>query len=157
MDIKDPYWIELSDDRNMKQLEEDLRYHAEKIGTNIPVLIVLGSTHNYKPMKEVCYKVGFVSQGIRTTTIKKNSPPVFAKVLKQFITKSGFALYKVNFPKYFYEKPTMLIGLDVCHKNTSSIVGFCATYDSDFTQYYSEFFDQKKIKEIVHNMEDMMI
>ena len=47
-------------------------------------------------------------------------------------------------------KDTMILGLDVCHKGSRSIVGFCATYNSTFTQYYSSSFVQpRKGQEIV--------
>ena len=73
------------------------------------------------------------------------------------LAKAGNALYKVKFNEMFYKKKTMLLGLDVCHKGTSSVVGFCASFDKDFTQYYSQFFDQQKIKEIVDKFGDLMM
>mmetsp|Transcript_8381 Transcript_8381/g.11013 ORF Transcript_8381/g.11013 Transcript_8381/m.11013 type:complete len:160 (-) Transcript_8381:372-851(-) len=45
-------------------------------------------------------------------------------------------------------KQTMLVGIDVCHDGPKSIVGFCATMNSNFSKYHSSTFYQDKNKEV---------
>jgi hypothetical protein len=35
-------------------------------------------------------------------------------------------------------KNTMLVGIDVCHKGKQSVIGFCATYDTNLCKYYTK-------------------
>ena len=49
-------------------------------------------------------------------------------------------------------KGTMLVGIDVSHADSKhSIVGFCASYNSDLSHYYSDIIKQKRGQEIVDN------
>ena len=41
-------------------------------------------------------------------------------------------------------KRLMLVGIDVCHEGTHSIVGFAASVNAEMTQYKSDCFVQKK-------------
>jgi len=59
----------MPDDRNLRVLEEDLKYYSETYGFGIPIVLVLNNSHSYKPLKEMCYKYGFVSQGIKVQSI----------------------------------------------------------------------------------------
>ena len=43
----------------------------------------------------------------------------------------------------------MLIGIDVCHAGTNSVVGFVATTNNQFTSHYSDIIIQPKFVEIV--------
>ena len=43
----------------------------------------------------------------------------------------------------------MLIGIDVCHAGSNSIVGFVATTNTSFTSHYSDIIIQPKYVEIV--------
>lgn len=47
-------------------------------------------------------------------------------------------------------KKTMLVGIDVCHKGKSSIIGFCASYDEHMCKYFTQTCPQEvKGKEII--------
>ena len=49
-------------------------------------------------------------------------------------------------------KGTMLVGIDVSHASKDhSIVGFCASYNSNLSHYYSDIIKQKRGQEIVDN------
>jgi aubergine len=43
----------------------------------------------------------------------------------------------------------MLLGIDVCHSGPQSVVGFCASINTEMSQYYSEKIVQKRGQEIV--------
>ena len=47
-------------------------------------------------------------------------------ILRQMNIKMGGELYQLQMPKQC-SKNTMIIGLDVCHKGSKSIVGFCCS------------------------------
>jgi len=70
-----------------------------------------------------------------------------AALLRQINAKAGGDLYHLTLPKLPH-KHTMLVGIDVCHFGPKSIVGFCATLNADFTQYFSQVWYQTKNKEI---------
>ena len=62
-----------------------------------------------------------------------------SELLKQLSAKAGGDLYHITLPKLKY-KHTMLVGMDVCHYGYKSIVGFCATLNSNFSKYYSQIY-----------------
>ena len=73
-------------------------------------------------------------------------------------SKVGGDLYHLKFPDALLKKRTMLIGIDVCHAGPQSIVGFSASYNTEMSQYYSDFLIQKKGQEIVQdNMKDSIM
>lgn len=46
---------------------------------------------------------------------------------------------------------TMLIGLDVSHGGSKSVVGFAASINPQMSQYYSEYFIQSKNQELIRD------
>jgi len=70
-----------------------------------------------------------------------------SELLKQMNVKQGGDIYQVAMP-VLPKKHVMLIGIDVCHDGPRSILGFCATLNSAFSQYFSMSYYQEKGKEI---------
>ena len=60
----------------------------------------------------------------------------------------------MRMPEFMSKNQVMVIGIDVCHAGGESIVGFTATTDDLFTQYYSNIILQGKGKEIVEQKLD---
>jgi aubergine len=89
-----------------------------------------------------------ISQVIAARTVRKMNLSVATNVLKQINSKLGGDLFHLNFTKELSVN-TMLIGLDVCHAGSKSIVGFCASINRTMSQYYSEKLVQSKGQEIV--------
>lgn len=61
----------------------------------------------------------------------------------------GGDLYQLQFPKKMDSMLTMLVGIDVCHAGSKSIVGIAATVNPQLSQYYSNYVVQPKGQEIV--------
>ena len=51
----------------------------------------------------------------------------------------GGDLYNLKFPAKMDNMRTMLIGIDVCHAGSKSVVGFSASVNKDMSQYYSDY------------------
>jgi len=60
----------------------------------------------------------------------------------------------MRMPDFMSKNKVMVIGIDVCHAGGESIVGFTATTDDLFTQYYSNIIMQTKGKEVVEQKLD---
>ena len=58
-------------------------------------------------------------------------------------SKMGGDLFNISFPKELLPK-TMIMGVDVCHQGSNSIVGFCASINKEMSQYHSQKLFQKK-------------
>ena len=55
----------------------------------------------------------------------------------------------MKLPMFCMKSKVMLIGIDVCHAGTNSVVGFVATTNNQFTSHYSDIIIQPKFVEIV--------
>ena len=73
---------------------------------------------------------------------------IASNLLKQINSKLGGDLYCLKVPPQVSQY-TMLIGIDVCHSGSKSIVGFCASFNKELSQYYSQCIVQKKKQEII--------
>ena len=116
---------------------------------------------------------GIISQAMMAETVvnnPKNMMPVCGNIFKQMFCKLGNTQWKVD-PKKKVTNPnflkgaekTMFVGVDVSHdkkikgafssptspNDSSSVVGFCATYDNDFSQCNSWMSRQGKDEEYV--------
>eukprot|EP01097_Dermamoeba_algensis_P011811 TRINITY_DN92_c0_g1_i6.p1 TRINITY_DN92_c0_g1~~TRINITY_DN92_c0_g1_i6.p1 ORF type:complete len:708 (-),score=135.14 TRINITY_DN92_c0_g1_i6:114-2237(-) len=93
------------------------------------------------------------SQCVLLKTIKKNLS-VVSKIAQQMCAKINGKLWK---PEARLAN-TMIVGMDVCHDTApggrKSVVGFCATMDESFTEYYSrEIIQNASKKEIVETLD----
>ena len=59
-------------------------------------------------------------------------------------SKMGGELYNIAFPPEISKKKVMIMGIDVCHAGSSSIVGFCASINEKMSKYFSASINQKK-------------
>lgn len=64
-------------------------------------------------------------------------------------SKSGGDLFNMQFPQVLSSLRTMLIGIDVCHSGSKSVVGFAASTNPTLSQYFSDYLVQPKGQEIV--------
>ncbi|KAN0023822.1 hypothetical protein ACTFIV_008209 [Dictyostelium citrinum] len=82
------------------------------------------------------------------------------KLKQQVIAKLGFAPWGINQPIFngVIPRKTMTIGIDVGHNSDmkgNSVVGFVATIDDNFHNYFSSSFFQKRPgKEIIDSLEE---
>jgi len=113
------------------------------------VMVVLQREQNYEMVKEVMLTYGIPSQVITARNGSKFNLSKASNILRQVNSKAGGDLYHLKFPEVFAKKRTMLIGIDVCHAGSQSVVGFSASINKQMSQYYSNFIVQKKGQEIV--------
>lgn len=113
------------------------------------VMCILSYENNYPAFKEVCLKYQLPSQCITFRNARKFNISIASNVLRQVNSKAGGDLYTLAFPEALSKKRTMLIGIDVSHSGAQSVVGFSASVNSSMSQYYSDFFVQKKGQELV--------
>lgn len=146
--VEEPSWIEVSDFRDHRQFEDQLKTYLKTNGTPVLVVLMLSHEKQYSLYKNICYNSNVVSQVIAGKTVRRMNLSVASNVLKQMNSKLGGDLFNLNFSKEMTPY-TMLIGIDVCHAGRQSIVGFCASINKNLSQYYSEKIVQKKGQEIV--------
>ncbi len=146
--MEDPYEIYVQKESNTKELENEL-LHYMKGGPPDFVLCLLSYENNYAAFKNLMFHNKLPSQVIKYSNAKTFNLSKASKVLIQVNAKLGGDTYRLQFPQILEKKRTMLIGIDVCHSGSQSIVGFCATYNPEMSQYYSAIYLQKKNQEIV--------
>lgn len=93
----------------------------------------------YNAVKRICCsEIGIPSQVIVSRTISKPEKlqSITQKIALQINCKLGGACWAIDIPL----KNTMIVGIDVYHekgKQMSSVVGFVASMDKTFTEWYS--------------------
>jgi aubergine-like protein len=148
--VEEPTWFELDREDNTDLFDEYLGTFVKTKGTPLIVMIVLRCEYLYAKYKNICYKYNVVSQVISARTCRKFNLSVASNVMRQVNSKLGGDLYNLAFSEEVSQN-TMLIGIDVCHCGDNSIVGFCASINQEFSQYYSQKIVQKRGQEIVSN------
>ena len=154
MRVENPIWIELADERDKKEIKRHLlnyMMNARDAPFRHPLMcvVILGNESNYPIFKEVFQEYRICSQVVTRRNGDKFNLSKATNVLKQVNSKIGGDLFYMKFPDAIKTMRTMLIGIDVCHKGPQSIVGFACSINKEMSQYYNEYFIQKKGQEIV--------
>ncbi len=63
--INMPQFVEIPHEKDMRSLDEQLKDCVREFGIDIPVLVLLSQSYNYKPIKEVIYSHKLISQVMR--------------------------------------------------------------------------------------------
>lgn len=109
------------------------------------IVIALLDRDLWKEYKIIFDKYGILSQVIRKSTAESDRFLMKASsILKQINSKVGGDLYYLKFPAQIQEKLTMVIGIDVCHSGSRSVVGFTASVNREMSQYFRAYFYQPK-------------
>jgi hypothetical protein len=103
------------------------------------VVILLRDERNYTGYKELMQKFRMPSQVITRQNAFKFNLSKASNILRQINSKMGGDLYTLKFPQKMDNLRTMLIGLDVCHAGSKSVVGFSASINKEMSQYYSDY------------------
>ncbi len=152
--VQEPYYIELSDERDRAQLEGELSHYMmpQKGGPfRHPKMVVclLKNEGNYPMFKEVMHHFRLPSQVVTVRNAFKFNLSKATNILRQINSKVGGDLYTLRFPDRMKTMLPMLLGIDVCHAGPQSIVGFSASINRDMSQYFSDYIVQGKGQEIV--------
>lgn len=135
VEIEEPVWAELNS-MNLKALDG----YKSVLKNCEGLFLILPREDQYSDLKKyVNNTLKIPSQFILAQTLlkSKNMFGVARNVFKGLQAKMGNDLFNLKFSKPATSKKTMLIGIDVCHKESQSIVGFCASYNNEMSQYYS--------------------
>ncbi|XP_026821095.1 piwi-like protein Ago3 isoform X2 [Rhopalosiphum maidis] len=111
----------------------------------------------YNAVKRICCsEIGIPSQVIISRTLSKPDKlqSITQKIALQINCKLGGACWAIDIPL----KNTMIVGIDVYHekgKQMSSVVGFVASMDKTFTEWYSVAAMQRSThQELMKSMQD---
>ncbi|XP_025198064.1 piwi-like protein Ago3 [Melanaphis sacchari] len=111
----------------------------------------------YNAVKRICCsEIGIPSQVIISRTLSRPDKlqSITQKIALQINCKLGGACWAIDIPL----KNTMIVGIDVYHekgKQMSSVVGFVASMDKTFTQWYSVAAMQRSThQELMKSMQD---
>ena len=96
-------------------------------------LVVLDDESVYKMYKQVFGEYQIPSQVVTCRLGKKFDLSKASNILKQINSKTGGNLYHMVFPNKLEQMRTMLIGIDVCHAGSHSIVGFAASNNREMS------------------------
>ena len=131
MKVCDPYFIETDSERNLKQVEDELIYYMTEESGEFKhpkiVVILLGYENNYPAYKKLMQKYRLTSQCLTRNNASKFNYAKAVNILRQMNSKMGGDLYSLQFPKKMDSMLTMLVGIDVCHAGSKSIVGLACT------------------------------
>lgn len=145
--VREPLWIEVTNSANTKEFEAQLdKILKEKFKTSRPLIIMMlvPRENQYKDFKSVCYARNIPSQVISYNLARRFNLIIGSNLLRQMNSKMQGDLFNVKFAQEVTKQHTMLLGIDVSHGGNKSIVGFCATYNRELTQYYSQRIVQNK-------------
>lgn len=115
----------------------------------IIVLVVLGHESNYPMYKLTFDKYRMPSQVVTAKNARSFNASKASNIIRQMNSKSGGDLFEMQFPAVMKSLRTMLIGIDVCHAGSKSVVGFAASTNPALSQYFSDYLVQPKGQEIV--------
>lgn len=146
-------WMELQREGNVRELNEVYENFMQQQGGKKPALVVciVDRETNYACFKNFFASKNIPTQCVRKMNAEKGNMSVVSNVLKQMNPKVGISNYRVSVPKSVHAH-TMILGIDVCHKPSLSIVGVAASYDAEFMNYCGNYLTQKKGKEIVDDL-----
>lgn len=101
------------------------------------VFVLINRPEEKARIKKWLDEKGYVSQFI-TTNIKRNMAKmgIFTNLLRQINAKLRLDLYRITLPQKITQEVTMFVGIDVCHKGRTSIVGLAASSNAHATQHY---------------------
>jgi hypothetical protein len=132
--VQEPFWVELEREDDQEELESWLLEYligAEEESQTFrhPTICVavLGYENNYPMYKLTFDKFRMPSQVITSKNARRFNPSVASNILRQINSKVGGDLFTMKFPDCFSKMKTMLIGIDVCHAGSRSVVGFAAS------------------------------
>lgn len=148
--VEEPEWIGLDNFNSTEVFEEALDDTIKKLkGTPLQIVLMMLPHENlYPKYKKICYSRGLLSQVLAFKSFSRFNHSIASNVLRQMNSKIGGDLYNLKFDNSL-NPFTMLVGIDVCHSGSQSIVGFCATINKQLSQYYSERIAQNRNQEIV--------
>jgi len=149
--INEPEWVEMNDrSNNAEDWTETVNDYMKKNKYQFVLFFLDRNDFLYKNLKKHSLsEKGYISQVVKTFSIRKNTLSVCSKILIQLNNKLGGETYRVDFKKILNKLNIMAVGVDSSHipgKRTG--VAMTATINNNFTEMYnSEDIIEEKNKE----------
>ena len=128
---------DIRDFDNYQNAVKDVIFEFERSKRKLFAIFINDKQKDYTRIKQMVSRHNVLSQVILKFTARKMNLSVASNIMKQINTKVGGTSIKMTMPQFMTKNQVMVIGIDVCHAGGESIVGFTATTDDLFTQYYS--------------------
>lgn len=154
--VNEPFYI-LVETTKGQDYQKYLEQYVDK-KTQLVVAFIPKNAKNsvYKVLKKYCAQERPVpSQVVVKNSLYKNALSVCSKIICQINAKLGMSLWVSQIPEGLPKK-LMIIGADVHHGKKGSVIGLCASFDENFTKYYSRIKVQKKGQEIMINISSLI-
>jgi aubergine-like protein len=139
MKVADPTWIEINSFKYQDWIDE---INCESPQKKQIIVCVLDRNMDklYKELKlDSLSKKGYLTQCVKTQSLRKNAMSACTNLLKQMNSKLGGASYAVEFDKTVQNENFMVVGVDSSHisgKRTG--VALVASTDSKFLNFYNK-------------------
>lgn len=154
--VNEPFYV-LVESIKGQDFQKYLEQYVDK-KTQLVVAFIPKNAKNtvYKAFKKYCAQEKPVpSQVVVKNSLYKNALSVCSKIICQINAKLGLSLWSSQIPEGLPKK-LMIIGADVHHGKKGSVIGLCASFDQNFTKYYSRIKVQKKGQEIMENISSLI-
>jgi hypothetical protein len=138
--ISEPEWVEMNDrSNNSLDWTETVNDYMKKDKYQFVLFFLDRNDFLYKDLKKHSLtQKGYISQVVKTFSIRKNTLSVCSKILIQLNNKLGGQSYKVNFGNYLKKLNIMAVGVDSSHvQGKRTGVAMVATVNNSFTEMYN--------------------
>ena len=145
--ISEPEWVEMSNKDKSKDWIDTVEDYLKNNKYSFVVFLLDRNDYIYKDIKihSLC-KIGYISQVVKVSSLKKNSLSVCSKILLQINSKLSGVSYLPKLNDEIKDRNLMIIGVDSSHlKGKGTGVAMVATINKSFTNFYN--------KEIIINEE----
>jgi aubergine-like protein len=139
LNISEPEWVEMPDRSNHPDdwtgtVEDYMKNNNYQF-----VLFLLDRNDFIYPelKKHSLVTSGYISQVVKTNSLRKNGMSVCSKILLQLNAKLDGASYRIDFDDSVKKRNLMVIGVDSSHFGHNTGVAMVATIDSNFTKFYN--------------------
>ena len=151
--ISEPEWVEMNDrSNNAEDWTETVNDYMKKNKYQFVLFFLDRNDFIYKNLKKHSLsQKGYISQVVKTFSIRKNTLSVCSKILIQLNNKLGGETYRVDFKKIINKLNIMAVGVDSSHipgKRTG--VAMTATINNNFTEMYNgeEIIEEKNKEQL---------
>ena len=138
--VSEPEWVEMPDrSNNPKDWTATVDDYFENNSYQFVLFLIDRNDFIYPELKKhSLVNSGYISQVVKTNSLRKNAMSVCSKIILQINAKLDGASYKINFSNSIYERKLMVIGVDSSHFGKNTGVAMVATLDKDFTSFYNK-------------------
>ena len=138
--VSEPEWVEMPDrSNNANDWTDTVDDYYENHKYDFVLFLLDRNDFIYPQLKKhSLVNSGYISQVVKTFSLRKNAMSVCSKIILQINAKLDGASYKINFSKDIYERKLMVIGVDSSHFGHNTGVAMVATTDKDFTSFYNK-------------------